>query len=157
MADLNIFAHEAFSMTSMSTAIQAAPYAPQLLGQLGIFTTERSRTTTVAIEEKGGVLSLIKTSPRGAPIEEGKGESRRMRHFDTLRIARGKTLYASSVQNIRAFGSVSELQAVQNELADKVGSWVTVIMGAIFVACVLAFRRGIVGEIQALIQRAGIR
>ena len=41
-----------------------------------------------------------------------------MRHFDTLRIARGKTLYASSVQNIRAFGSVSELQAVQNELAD---------------------------------------
>lgn len=118
MADLNIFAHEAFSMTSMSTAIQAAPYAPQLLGQLGIFTTERSRTTTVAIEEKGGVLSLIKTSPRGAPIEEGKGEGRRMRHFDTLRIARGKTLYASSVQNIRAFGSVSELQAVQNELAD---------------------------------------
>lgn len=57
----------------------------------------------MAIEEKGGVLSLIKTSLRGAPIEEGKGESRRMRHFDTLRVARGKTLYASSVQNIRAF------------------------------------------------------
>jgi branched-chain amino acid transport system permease protein len=46
---------------------------------------------------------------------------------------------------------------LQNELADKVGSWVTVIMGLIFVICVLAFRRGIVGEIQALIQRAGIR
>jgi branched-chain amino acid transport system permease protein len=27
------------------------------------------------------------------------------------------------------------------------GSWVTIIIGAIFVACVLAFRRGIVGEI----------
>ncbi len=38
---------------------------------------------------------------------------------------------------------------LQNELADKVGSWVTVIMGAIFVATVLAFRRGIVGEIAA--------
>jgi branched-chain amino acid transport system permease protein len=36
---------------------------------------------------------------------------------------------------------------LQNELADKVGSWVTVIMGAIFVATVLAFRRGVVGEI----------
>ncbi len=45
---------------------------------------------------------------------------------------------------------------LQNELADKVGSWVTVIMGAIFVLCVLAFRRGIVGEIQALIKRSGI-
>jgi len=38
---------------------------------------------------------------------------------------------------------------LQNELADKVGPWVTVIMGVIFVACVLAFRRGIVGEIAA--------
>ncbi len=45
---------------------------------------------------------------------------------------------------------------IQNQLADSVGSWVTVIMGGIFVACVLLFRRGIVGEIQALIRRAGI-
>ncbi|MBN8473841.1 branched-chain amino acid ABC transporter permease [Sulfuritalea sp.] len=42
---------------------------------------------------------------------------------------------------------------LQNELADKVGSLVTVIMGAIFVICVLAFRRGIVGESLALYQR----
>ena len=39
---------------------------------------------------------------------------------------------------------------LENELADKVGSWVTVIMGVIFVVCVLAFRRGLVGEIMAL-------
>jgi branched-chain amino acid transport system permease protein len=39
--------------------------------------------------------------------------------------------------------------ALQNELADKVGPWVTVIMGAIFVVTVLLFRRGIVGEIAA--------
>jgi branched-chain amino acid transport system permease protein len=39
---------------------------------------------------------------------------------------------------------------LQNELADKVGAWVTVITGAIFVVCVLAFRRGIVGELAAL-------
>lgn len=39
---------------------------------------------------------------------------------------------------------------LQNQLADKVGSWVQVIMGAIFVLCVLAFRRGIVGEVMAL-------
>ena len=42
---------------------------------------------------------------------------------------------------------------LQNELADKVGSLVTVIMGAIFVVCVLAFRRGIVGELGALYKR----
>jgi len=38
---------------------------------------------------------------------------------------------------------------LQNEPADKVGSWVTVIMGLIFVVCVLLFRRGIVGELMA--------
>lgn len=43
--------------------------------------------------------------------------------------------------------------ALQNLLADKVGSLVTVIMGVIFVVCVLAFRRGIVGESIALYKR----
>jgi len=37
--------------------------------------------------------------------------------------------------------------ALQNMLADKVGAWVTVIIGAIFVVCVLAFRKGMVGEL----------
>jgi branched-chain amino acid transport system permease protein len=34
------------------------------------------------------------------------------------------------------------------------GSWVTVITGAVFVACVLSFRRGIVGEVRALVRRS---
>ena len=54
------------------------------------------------------------------------------------------------------FGPVvgaSVIITLQSELADKVGSLVTVIMGAIFVICVLAFRRGIVGEAAALYQR----
>ena len=38
---------------------------------------------------------------------------------------------------------------MQNYLAE-LGAWVTVIQGVIFVACVLAFRRGIVGEIGSL-------
>jgi branched-chain amino acid transport system permease protein len=40
---------------------------------------------------------------------------------------------------------------IQSELADKVGSWVTVIMGVIFVVCVLSFRKGIVGELLAVL------
>jgi len=42
---------------------------------------------------------------------------------------------------------------LQNYLADRVGSWVTVIIGAIFVVCVIAFRRGFVGELVAWQQR----
>jgi len=42
---------------------------------------------------------------------------------------------------------------LQNLLADRVGEWVTVIIGVIFVVCVVAFRRGFVGELLAWVQR----
>ncbi|MEY8877424.1 MAG: branched-chain amino acid ABC transporter permease [Leptothrix sp. (in: b-proteobacteria)] len=42
---------------------------------------------------------------------------------------------------------------LQDYLADRVGAWVTVIIGVIFVVCVVAFRRGFVGELQAWQQR----
>ena len=47
--------------------------------------------------------------------------------------------------------------ALQDLLADKVGAWVTVIIGAIFVVCVLAFRKGVVGELHAWIERRRAR
>ncbi|HSN92892.1 MAG TPA: branched-chain amino acid ABC transporter permease [Anaeromyxobacteraceae bacterium] len=42
---------------------------------------------------------------------------------------------------------------LENYLAGA-GSWVTVITGAVFVVCVLAFRRGIVGELGSLLRRS---
>ena len=45
---------------------------------------------------------------------------------------------------------------LQEYLSEVVGAWVSVIIGAIFVVCVLVFRRGFVGEIQRrFAQRAG--
>jgi branched-chain amino acid transport system permease protein len=46
---------------------------------------------------------------------------------------------------------------LQNFLADRVGSWVTVIIGAIFVVCVVGFRRGFVGELLAWQRRRASR
>jgi len=42
---------------------------------------------------------------------------------------------------------------LQDFLADQVGSWINVIIGVIFVACVVAFRKGFVGELIAWQQR----
>ncbi len=42
---------------------------------------------------------------------------------------------------------------LENYLAG-LGSWVTVITGTVFVLCVLSFRRGIVGEVRALVKRS---
>jgi branched-chain amino acid transport system permease protein len=42
--------------------------------------------------------------------------------------------------------------SMQNYLA-QFGAWVTIIQGVIFVVCVLAFRRGIIGEIAHAIRK----
>jgi branched-chain amino acid transport system permease protein len=44
------------------------------------------------------------------------------------------------------------LTSIQNYFAEA-GSWVTIIQGVIFVACVLTFRHGIVGTIEAILAR----
>ena len=45
------------------------------------------------------------------------------------------------------------LKWMENYLAG-IGSWVTVVQGCIFVICVLAFRRGVIGEIGARLRLA---
>ena len=42
--------------------------------------------------------------------------------------------------------------ALENYLA-QLGAWVTVVQGAIFVVCVLTFRRGVVGELARILRR----
>jgi branched-chain amino acid transport system permease protein len=42
---------------------------------------------------------------------------------------------------------------MENYLA-KLGAWVTIIHGCIFIACVMVFRRGIVGEAASLLQKS---
>jgi len=54
------------------------------------------------------------------------------------------------------FGPVigaSIIITLQEYLSDAVGGWVTVIVGAIFVICVMSFRRGVVGELAARLRR----
>lgn len=118
MATMDVFKQKPFQMVELSAAVQRAPYRPSYLGSLNLFTSKRVRTPSVAIERKGGTLSLIQTSERGAPISEGDREKRDIRDFRTLRIAKGTTLYAHELQNIRAFGSETELQQVVTEVAE---------------------------------------
>jgi len=42
---------------------------------------------------------------------------------------------------------------LQEYLSDSVGSWVSVIIGCIFVVCVMLFRKGIIGEVEAYVAR----
>ncbi len=116
MASMDIFSSNAFSMVSLTNAFEKVDYKPQLLGSLGLFRNVPIRTRTAAIERRNGFLSLIPTSPVGAPPTELENDKRDIRDVRTVRIAKGTTLYAEEVQGIRAFGFETELMAVQTEV-----------------------------------------
>jgi hypothetical protein len=115
MASMDIFASSAFSMTSLTGAIDKVDYVPQLLGSLGIFEPMPVRTRTVWVDRRDGALNLIPTSPTGAPPDELATDDRDAVALKTTRLAKGFTIYAEEVQGIRAFGSESEMTQVQSE------------------------------------------
>ena len=116
MATMDIFNADAFSAVELTAAIEKVPHRPQLLGSLELFAPRPVRTETVAVEERSGTLALIQTSQRGAPLDERATEKRNIRDFRTLRIAKGDTVTASEIQNIRSFGTESELMQVMDEV-----------------------------------------
>ncbi|HWL70423.1 MAG TPA: major capsid protein [Geminicoccus sp.] len=118
MATMDIFNDDAFSAVNMTDAVDKIPYAPSWLGSLGIFTPRPVETTDVAIERRSGRLELIPTSERGGPLVEGNPIRRDIRSFRAPRIAKGETLQAASIQNVRAFGRESELEQVQAKVAE---------------------------------------
>lgn len=115
MPTIDIFNSDAFSMVSLTTALERVPFKPQLLGQLAIFEPQPITTTSFAIESRNDTLNVIPTTPRGAPPPQATGNGRAVRNFSTVRLAKSDRLSASEIQNLRAFGSESELETVQGE------------------------------------------
>ncbi|MCW8918963.1 MAG: major capsid protein [Gammaproteobacteria bacterium] len=119
MATMDIFKQDAFGMISLTDALNKQEFQPSYFRNKGLFVPKPVRTETVAIEEKNGVLSVIQTSERGAPLDQKTGQKRKIRDFRTVRIAKGDRINASEISGIRAFGSETELMQVQAEVADR--------------------------------------
>lgn len=119
MATLDVFNSDAFSLTSMAQAFRSVDFQPSMMRSSGIFTPRYIRTEDFYVEQKDGVLSLIASSNRGAPLETRNRQLRTGRSFKTIRIAKGDTVTASELANIRAFGSETELMQVQQEIAER--------------------------------------
>ena len=117
MAHMDIFNDNAFSLVSMVQNFTNQPYVPQYLK--GDFSTISSTTRSISIESRDGVLTLIPVSERGTPSVEGGTEPRKLRYFDTVRLAKGDTIQAVEVANIRKFGTESELQQVMDVVAER--------------------------------------
>jgi len=119
MAEIDIFNDDAFGLVELTAALEEVEYLPQWLGQIGIFESRAVRTETVAIEKRDQELTLIQTSPRGAPPVPQNQRKRDIRDFRTSRIFNADHLTAAEVQGIRAFGSETEFEQVQTEVLQR--------------------------------------
>lgn len=122
MAHMDIFNADPFTIVEMSAAVNKQPRLPTLLGDIGLFTPKGITTKVASFEQNNGTLSLIQTSPRGAPLGVRVPDERSMRHLATRRIAKSDSIQASELQDLRAFGTDSELAVVQAEVASRMAS-----------------------------------
>lgn len=119
MAHMDIFKQDAFSMGTLTGTMERIPYRPSLLGSMNLFRKVPVRTEFFAIEEKNKTLGIIQTSARGAPLAQGGRDRRKIRRFDTVRLAKGDRIKAAEVQSIRAFGSETELKQIQELVVER--------------------------------------
>ncbi|NBB09546.1 major capsid protein [Pseudomonas sp. SLFW] len=114
MADIGIFEDDAFSVASLTTAINEQEYLPGRISSLGLFEEEGVTTLTVQVEKDGDTLALVPAGERGTSGLVVGGSKRQLIPFNTVHLPQRFTILADEIQNIRAFGSQSEMQAVQD-------------------------------------------
>ncbi len=121
-AVLDVFSGDAFSVTSLTDAINKIPHKPGRLGEMGLFQNKGVTTRGVIFEERDGVLQLLSSQPYGAPAEVSKKRNRRARNFIIPHFPLDDTVLAEEVQGIRAFGSQSETEGVAQVVSEKIAS-----------------------------------
>ena len=121
MSSLDVFNSDPFSLPSLTNAINKRPYKPGRLGQLGIFSARGITSTTLYVEEKSGVLSLVQTTARGAAGGSVGTNLRTARPFRVPHLQQNGTVVADEVQNVRAFGEESVTQTIQDLVNERNG------------------------------------
>lgn len=119
MADIAIFENDVFSVSSLTAAINDQEYLPGRIGGLGLFREEGISTLTVQIEKDGETLALVPAGERGTSGLVIGGTKRTMIPFNTVHLPQRFTIKADEIQGIRAFGTRSELQAVQDVVNNR--------------------------------------
>lgn len=109
-----------YGIRPMTEAINKLPATPTIIRSLNLFKPEYLSTTSVAIESKDGVLSLVPAVPRGTPGAPVATNERGTRHsFEMLHLPKHDIVRADDVQNVKSFGSDNKAATVAEKVNDK--------------------------------------
>lgn len=120
MPTMDIFNDDAFSVQSLTAAINNPPegeVVPTMVDAL--FSEEGITTTVVSIERDNDKLALVAAAERGAPGQPLTVERRDLVPFNTLHLPQVGAVMADEVQGVRAFGSENEVQMVEQLVTRK--------------------------------------
>ena len=114
------FTPSAFTLTSLTAAINNLKYAPMRLS--GLFEESGISTLSAAIDIQDGVLSLVDVAPRGAPGKPILGMGRRALPFLIPHLPERASLLADEVQGVRAFGFESQAELLTARINERLTS-----------------------------------
>ena len=113
------FTPDAFSLQTLTAAINNLPYQPMRLGELGLFEEQGISTLDAVIEEDNGVLQLVDVSPRGGPGTVVAGSKRKVYSFRAPHLPETSAILADEVQGIRAFGAENSAEVLQTRVNER--------------------------------------
>jgi hypothetical protein len=117
---LDIFNSNAFGVVRLTQAINNLSFVPGRIGELGLFSAQGVDTTTILVEKKGDLLILVPPSQRGGPGTTLGATRRDLRPLVVPHFEINDTVYAESVQGVRAFGSeTGQLETVMGKVTER--------------------------------------
>lgn len=116
---LDIFKSPAFGVIPLTDAINQLKFMPGRIGQMGIFSTSSVATTSVAIEEKNGILVLVAPTPRGGPGQTIDKPKRGLRMLSVPHFEVNDAIMAEEVQGVRAWGQETAVEMVMDKVTER--------------------------------------
>jgi len=116
---INPFEADSFSMMSLSVSMEVLPNKYDRLDQLALFEDKPVRTRDIAVESMNGVLCMLPSLPVGAPGTKASHAKRVVRSFRVPHIPHDDVISPAEYEGLRAHGSETELQALENLVSRK--------------------------------------
>jgi hypothetical protein len=111
---LNPFEQDAFSMASLCAAVDILPNNYGRINQLGLFTDAGITMRTAIIDERNGVLNILKTMPVGSAEQHNEMGKRKVRSFVVPHIPLEDVIRPEEYAGIRAFGQPAGVETLAN-------------------------------------------
>jgi len=119
MAVFDVLSGDNYGVRSLTDSINKMPFVPGRAGQLGIFEEFGVSTEGILLEERDGWLTLIPTTPRGAPATQATVNKMKTRTLQIPHIALEDTIQASELRDVREFGTENQQAGVESEISRR--------------------------------------